>query len=244
MSSDKDFTRWDRQVETFKKNNPGDSFTKYQMEKVVENLRRGASHPTLGANIDGHDDWWGAGVATFRQYRKLFPIHENSKVVDYGCGSLRVGAHFIRFLAPDSYFGLELATGLYEIGQEVIGAALIAEKRPRFGQVETKAVDEAEAFGADFVYSTAVAFHVHPDEMELYHKNLVRLAGKSGATLFFDTKLSEKPHRYRERAWAWPLDMYREALAPLELVRSILVKERIENGARIDNHILEFRRAG
>jgi SAM-dependent methyltransferase len=239
------FEKWDQQVETFKKNRPGESFTKYQMDKVAERLKDGASHPTLGGRIDGFEkDWWGAGEPTFRQYRKLFGIGETSKVIDYGCGSLRVGAHFIRFLQPESYFGLELSSSLYEIGQKMIGETILAEKRPRFGQVGTAAVDDAEAFGADFVYSTAVAFHVHPDEMELYHRNLVRLTTKPGARLVFDTKISEQPHRYRERAWSWPLAMYRDALAPLELARTVPVKSRVEDGVTIDNQILEFRRAG
>jgi SAM-dependent methyltransferase len=243
-NSDDAFGRWDRQVEAFKKTNPGASYTKYQMEKIAENLKRGASHPTLGRNIDGHDDWWEAGAASYRHYRKLFPIRDDSRVIDYGCGSLRVGAHFIRHLDPGCYFGLELASGLYEIGQEVIGEAMIAEKQPRFGLIGTPAVDSAAAFNADFVYSTSVAFHVAPDELDLYHANLVKLTAKPGATLFFDTKISEKPFRYRERAWAWPLEMYRTALAPLTLVREVFMAERIENGVRFENRILEFRRAG
>lgn len=238
------FERWDRQAREFRERNPGESFTKYQMEKSIENLKRGGSHPTLGRNIDGHENWWDAGAATYAHYRKLFPIRDSSRVVDYGCGSLRVGAHFIRALDPGCYFGLELAGGLYEIGQEVIGEAILAEKQPRFGLVGTPAVQEAEAFGADFVYSTAVAFHVAPDDLELYHANLVKLAAKPGAMLFFDTKISDKPHRYRERAWAWPLQMYREALAPLTLVHEIHMQERVEHGVRFENRILAFRRAG
>ena len=63
------------------------------------------------------------------------PIPPDSILIDYGCGSLRVGAHFIRYLDPGCYFGLELAEGLYEIGQEVIGRELLDGKFPRFGFV-------------------------------------------------------------------------------------------------------------
>lgn len=236
------FEAWERQHEAFKLKNPGVSFTKVLMEKTAESLRKGSGHPTLGRNIDGHEDWWKAGASTFAYYLKLFPITAQSKVVDYGCGSLRIGAHFIRYLDPGHYFGLELAKGLYEIGQDVVGPDTIGEKAPRFGLIDTDALDEAAAFGADFVYSTAVAFHVHPDELALYHANLVKLTAKPGATLLFDTKISEQPLRYRERAWAWPLEMYLEALAPLTFVRAVKMNERVELGVRFENQTLEFRR--
>ena len=236
------FEAWDRQHALFKLKNPGVSFTKMQMEKTAESLQKGKAHPTLGRNIIDHTDWWTAGASTFAHYMKLFPIAQSSRVIDYGCGSLRVGAHFIRYLDPGCYFGLELAKGLYEIGEEVIGPELIAEKRPRLGLTETTALDDAIAFGADFVYSTAVAFHVHPDEMALYCANLIRLSAKPGATVFFDVKTSETPLRYRERSWSWPVEMYLKALAPLTFVRGVKLNERTELGVRFENQILEFRR--
>lgn len=236
------FADFDRRYALFKLKNPGASYTKMQMEKTAETLKKGKAHPTLGRNIIDHADWWTAGAATFAHYMKLFPISQSSKVIDYGCGSLRVGAHFIRFLDPGRYFGLELAKGLYEMGEEVIGPELIAEKKPRLGLIETPAVEEAIAFGADFIYSTAVAFHVHPEEMPLYCANLIKLAAKPGATLFFDAKISETPLRYRERSWSWPMEMYLKALAPLTLVRGIEMNERTELGVRFVDHILEFRR--
>jgi len=236
------FASWDRQHEAFKQKNPGASFTRAQMERIAKTLQQGKAHPTLGRNVIDHADWWSAGAATFAHYVKLFPIQPDSKMVDYGCGSLRVGAHFIRYLDPGCYFGLELAAGLYEIGQEVIGEERLAQKQPRFGLTETAALDEATAFGADFVYSTAVAFHVHPEELALYHANLVKLTNKSGATLFFDTKIAERPLRYRERAWAWPMEMYLKALAPLSFVRSIKMNTRVELGETFQDQILEFRR--
>ena len=237
------FESWDRSYQAFKKNNPGVSFTKVQMEKLAGALREGVSHPTLGPNIDGHENWWDAGESTFAYYLRRFPIEPSTKLIDYGCGSLRVGSHFIRFLDPGCYFGLDLTSDLYEIGCDIIGPEMIARKAPRFGSIETAAVDEAVRFDADFVFSTSVAFHVHPEEMPLYHANLVKLTNKPGASLFFDTKISTEPLRYRERAWAWPMEIYLKALAPLQFVRAIKLTERVELGVRFENQILEFRRA-
>jgi SAM-dependent methyltransferase len=244
MTAENGFEKWDRWYQTFKERNPGTSVIKMEMERVAQKLKTGASHPTLGANIDGHADWWEAGISSFTQYVKQFDITPAYRMVDYGCGSLRVGAHFIRYLDRGHYFGLELASGLYELGQDVIGETMLAQKRPRFGLIDTDAMDEATAFGADIVYSTAVAFHVHPDELAQYHANLLKLTAKPGAILVFDTKISEQPLRYRTRAWAWPMQMYLDALAPLRFEREILMQKREENGVPFENRILQFRRPG
>jgi cyclopropane fatty-acyl-phospholipid synthase-like methyltransferase len=227
----KTFEEWDNRFALFKLKNPGVSFTRMQMEKTAQALQQGKNHPT-----------WSAGESTFKYYLKQFPITTSSKVIEYGCGSLRVGAHFIRYLNPGCFFGLELAQGLYEIGQEVIGQEILTEKMPRLGLIDTDALDQAADFGADFVYSTAVAFHVHPEELPLYFANLIRLTSKPGATLFFDAKVSDQPHRYRERSWTWPMEEFLRALAPLTLVREIRLNERTELGTKFENKILEFRR--
>jgi SAM-dependent methyltransferase len=60
-------------------------------------------------------------------------IYPDSRVLDLGCGSLRGGYWLINFLRPDRYFGIEPNTRMLEIGkEEILGAELIAEKRPRF----------------------------------------------------------------------------------------------------------------
>ncbi len=237
------FAAWEAKAESFKRDNPGVSYTKVLMEKTVGRLRQGLLHPTLGHNIhNGQEDWWKAGASTFNHYSKRFQIDSGSKLVDYGCGSLRVGAHFIRYLDPGHYFGLEIARGLYDMGLEVLGPELLAEKQPHLGITDSPALEDAVAFGADFVISNAVAFHVHPEEMGLYLGNLLRLTHKAGAMLIFDTKIADEPLRYRDRAWAWPLQTYIDALAPLQLVDQSKAATRVELGVEFENRVLAFRR--
>lgn len=105
------------------------------------------------------------------------------------------------------------------MGRRLAGP-LIEERGARVELLTDQAVADATASGADFVISTAVAFHIHPDDVGVYLATLARLAQRPGARLVFDAKLSGRPVRYAAPGWAWPLDFYREHLAPLEYVAS------------------------
>jgi SAM-dependent methyltransferase len=64
------------------------------------------------------------------QYNGLTP---KSRVLDLGCGTLRLGYWLIRFLEPDCYFGLEPAQKFVSAGLKyAVGRKLASAKRPRF----------------------------------------------------------------------------------------------------------------
>lgn len=58
--------------------------------------------------------------------------------LDIACGALRGGVHFIRYLQPGGYLGLDRDRALIERGVEhELGASLFEEKRPEFVVSET-----------------------------------------------------------------------------------------------------------
>jgi SAM-dependent methyltransferase len=226
-----------RRFLAYRERNPEKTYAQWLHEAAVLHVRTGSPHATLGGNLR-KGDWWDAGVGTFERYRRLFAIEPDKKVVDYGCGSLRVGAHFIRYLDPGKYFGLDVTTGLVETGKELIGDEMLADKKPQFGAIEEKALAKAAKFGADFVCSTAVCYHVYPEEAPTYFGNLIRLCAKTGATLAFDMSLSDQPAP--EHALSMPIDFYIEQLKPLEFVK-FHQNALIDEGRQVLG-IAEFRR--
>ena len=239
MAEDR-FEKSDSVFKEFKEANTDASFAKYYMKSALETVKQGAGHATLGKNLNKFPNWWDAGAKPFAKYQRLFPIKEDSKVVDYGCGSLRIGGHFIRYLKPESFMGLDVNSGFYEMGKELIGEKMVDEKAPRFAEISEEAVKQAVAFNADIVYSSAVCYHVHPDEAETYFSNLSRITHKKGAVLFFDATVSDEHFRYRHRSWSWPLDFYLKSLPSLRLARIHKSKDREEEGHKFMVGILEF----
>lgn len=57
----------------------------------------------------------------------------DSKVLEIGCGVLRVGYWLIHFLNPDCYYGIEPAEKRVEIGKKyLLHSEILASKRPQF----------------------------------------------------------------------------------------------------------------
>lgn len=229
------FERADQAFREFQTKNPKVSFGRYATEKQLEAIKRGSPHPTLGKKLKSNPDWLTAGKATFDGHVRRYNIKPNHKVADYGCGSLRLGAHFIRYLEPEHYFGIDVIMGFIEIGIEGLGEEVIREKKPMFRDFSTLREADAEKFDADLVYSTACVFQIHPNEQEEMFRNFEMIARKPGSRLIFDTMIADELVRYRNSAWAWPQDHYLKNLPDFELI------EARPNGAREEaGHPMEW----
>jgi SAM-dependent methyltransferase len=239
--SQRSFVTLQKAFEEAKKRNPKLSFSQFNAARVLSKIQRGEATAQLGPKLLREGEWWEAGRSSFEMYRSKFSIAPNSRVIDYGCGTLRIGGHFIRYLDPNCYFGLELLQEFTEIGRNLIGEALVREKSPRFGVINNEAdIEAAVAFDADFVYSSSVCTHVHPDEAAVYFRNLSILAHKPGAFLFFDAAISDEPLRYRNLSWS--LDRYKRALRNFEFVRIHSPVPTEEEGKQITLGTLLFKR--
>ncbi len=235
--------------EQFKQNNPGASFAQYYVWQAKQTIAGGNAHTTLGLRLceqpgqTEETDYFEAGRAAFNRYQKFCGLVATDRVVDYGCGSLRLGIHFIEFLDAANYFGLDVTRDFIDIGVSA-APALITQKRPQLFAIDDISIRSAVAFGADAVISNAVSYHVHPDETGAYLDNLRAICAKPGARLFFDVKLSDSTVRFRSRGWAYPLDMYIAGLKPLTFVkqhRTSVVRDYPEV-PNMRSTVLEFRR--
>lgn len=82
-----------------------------------------------------------------------------SKVLEIGCGCLRIGYWLIRFLDPDGYAGFDPARSRIEYGQRYLfEPALLHQKRPRFN---FNAEFETAGFGELFDYFLACSIWTH-----------------------------------------------------------------------------------
>lgn len=236
-----DFDAVDQSFIDYKRAHPDCNFAEYYHAQNVPLLAQGAGHASLGKN-PGDGDWWDAGRSAFKRYYRLFPVNAEQRVIEYGCGSLRVGAHYMKLLEPGHFFGLDITMGFIEMGIEMIGEDLLTEKRPYLAAIDEESLNYAESFEADLVFAPAVAFHVHPDEQGSFIANLTRCCSKPGATLIFDAKIASEPFRYRNTGWAWPVEHYAESLGAFTLDKVDGRRIREEEGRQIQVTNLVFTR--
>src|ERR1035438_2924105 len=87
-------------------------------------------HDGYRAFVGGAGPMWdsiGALQFEFLKSRGLLPDH---RFMDVGCGALRGGSHFIRYLDPGCYHGIDkhIELIIYGVGAE-IGVEVFREKR-------------------------------------------------------------------------------------------------------------------
>jgi SAM-dependent methyltransferase len=181
--------------------NPNQPFSKFYAQDVEAQLDDGTPHATLGDKLKWEASFAVAGLDVFAKLRS-FGLTEKSVCVDYGCGTLRVGQHVIRYLPQCAYWGLDISAKLLDRGQQLIGDSIIATKRPNFRVINPKNLLDAAACKPDFVFSNAVLMHVHPDELPDYVRNLISLIDKDGQVVF-SARCSRHTLHYYEKSWTY-----------------------------------------
>jgi len=102
----------------------------------------------------------------------LRPHHQ---LLDVGCGCLRGGLHFIRYLDAGGYCGLDINPSLIEAAHRELDAAGLAAKAP---QLLVDDAFEAGRFGRRFDYAIALSLFTH-----LHNNHVVRCLARVAEVL-------------------------------------------------------------
>jgi cyclopropane fatty-acyl-phospholipid synthase-like methyltransferase len=122
--------------------------------------------------------------------------------VDYGCGSLRLGRHLIKYLAPGNFWGLDITRRFIQEGLDVIDPAVLADKKPHLLVISAPVVEEVRRHRPEFVVSTGVMHHVPPEEIDEYLGNLMRMVTEHGR-LLIRTKLAQQTVQHSPSKPSW-----------------------------------------
>ena len=199
---------YDREYRQYREANPGARFGDFYAHKAVESINRNIPHATLGKRLRSGQEWSQAGVKQLEFLKKegLKPHH---RLVDFGCGSLLVGQHLIRYLDPGHYWGLDITDVFIQMGVELLPQVLLAERKPRFRIIDPSVLEEARRVEPDFVYSRAVLRHVPPEELSEFFSQIMSLLGKKTRLLVTGMTASSIA-RVSPRSWAFPESLIRE----------------------------------
>lgn len=120
-------------------------------------------------------------LAAGSQFALLFllGLREHHKLLDFGCGSLRLGRLAIPYLMPGGYFGIEPEARLVEEGlTHEVGHDAVALKQPSFRHNGDYSVD---GFGVAFDFIVAQSVFSHTGEEPL-RRALTAFAGSLSPT--------------------------------------------------------------
>lgn len=170
------------------------SYADFYAHVIAARLARGGSHRTLGPR-----DYWtellplGAGSrdpsdfrARGKEYFDWFlsrNLRRDMMCIDYGCGSLRVGQHFIEYLDTGGYLGLDIIDRFYRDGMSMMEGRVVLRHQPRFLIIDAETLMRAREARPDLIFSTSVLQHVPPDEVAVFFANIIGLMHKDSVAI-------------------------------------------------------------
>lgn len=132
----------------------------------------------------GQDGYYVRGAMIFVasiNYQKIKPNH---KIVDIGCGSLRVGKHYIPYLDSGNYCGIEPEQKWLKEGIEYeLSNRMFEIKKPRFSD---SSEFEISSFNETFDFAVAYNVFIHCGHRQLKQclTNVKKCLSKKGAFIF------------------------------------------------------------
>lgn len=216
---------WNRRYRRWKRSNPEGTFAQFYAADAEAKIRKGKSHATLGVRswADGRAapvEW---DQSTFAQrghenWQQIVELglRREMRCVDYGCGSLRLGQHAIRYLDPGNYWGIDISDTFYAEGLKLLPPDLVTEKRPRFGVIAEPLLADIRAGGPEFIFANAVLQHVPPEELGLFFRRLAAMMTPASRAYILFVASERTVKRIKGMSWAYPPHLLeREAGAQL-----------------------------
>ncbi len=247
MSSAAGTDRWkaDEDFEEYRKSHPGADYSQFYTTRTAAMVRSGKQHNSLGNNIVTGEigEFWETGAKQAQRLMRLGDVQPSHRVVEYGCGSLRVAGHFLKLLEPGNFFGLDVIADFYEQGRANVGAELLAKARPRLEVISDESVAAAAEFRPDYVFAHSVVIHVHPDILPKMFANMARIASKPGAILAFNAMIHDPAVRYANLGWAWPESYYLGHFRDFKVLKIERGKLTDKGGYQVGGAMFVFQRA-
>lgn len=193
----------------FRRENPGGTFEEYYVARVLESIERGAPHPTLGGNLrSGPFEEAGRDVFEFLRGEGLQP---SDICVDYGCGSLRVGQHLMRYLDPGNYWGLDVTDRFIAMGRELVGEETLRRAKPHLHRITPEVRARVADANPDVLLANAVLPHVRPVGLDRLLRLIASVMGPS-TRAYIGARLAQRVEQTGNRSWRYSEDRLRQGL--------------------------------
>lgn len=113
-------------------------------------------------------------------------LQPHNTMLDIGCGTLRGGRHFIKYLNAGNYSGFDISAKVIEYGKELVQKENLANKSPHLWISEKKnlKLEELQGNVFDFILAQSVLTHLPPEPIEELFENIGNIMNESSVFYF------------------------------------------------------------
>ena len=166
--------------EEWQSHNPTTPYKSFWAERARLIITQGKRHSTLGLNLCKLP--YTQSGSDFLAELQSYGLCEEHTCIDYGCGTLRVGNHVIRYLRPGCYWGMDISECILSEAAKLAGS-LLEEKKPNLRVISSGSIEEVANIKPNMLFSLKVMHHVHPSELQEYFENILSIIGASGQAI-------------------------------------------------------------
>lgn len=153
-------------------------------------------------------DWQGIGRLQF-DFIKSAGLEPHQTLLDIGCGTLRGGRHFVRYLDEGNYYGMDISPGAIDFARKLIVAENLEEKRPHLivnENADLKFGDFAD-IRFDFILAQSVFTHLDETSIEECFSHIGSVMHQD-SRFYFTFSPSEKPRRMGFKDFCYPFSFF------------------------------------
>jgi len=194
------------------------------LRRVVRNRRlrkRTASHPEFYRAVMADDverrtaagavgtpsseRWEAIGRKQFR-FLKSHGLERRHRMLEIGCGNLRAGRHFIRYLRPGHYTGVDISPEILLAAQQTLVSDGLQPKQPRLYLVAGSELDFLADSAYDVVHAHSVFTHTPLEVIDGYFAAAFRALRPGGFFDFTYHHTDDAPWDFLQEDYYYPTD--------------------------------------
>jgi SAM-dependent methyltransferase len=156
--------------------------------------------------VGGRWDEIGALQCEFLLREGLRPDHA---MLDVGCGALRGGRHFIRYLDPGKYFGVDISSVVLAAARRVMLEDQLIDKEPTLQLVSDTSFEWFGDRVFDVILAQSVFTHMRPADLGRVFAHVPRVM--AAHTVFYATCFLGRDSLWRGMTgttFAYPFDLF------------------------------------
>ena len=174
----------------------GTSYAEYYAERMDRLIKRRSN--------------WGLNQDKSFQIKYLIKhgLTPQMTFLDYGCGAVNAGLHFIAYLESANYTGVDVSAQVLEEGKKRIEARALATKKPRLYHIPAGNLSSLPPQKFDMIWSYSVLTHMPPEAITLLLQDLKKHM-HSTSVFYADFARTETEIEHRRfRDWYYPVSFF------------------------------------
>lgn len=181
--------------------------------KEKEYLEAYSQHTDLRVKADPHSaiggHWEEIGQLQF-DFVVNRGLHPHHKMLDIGCGTLRGGRHFIKYLNTGNYNGIDISQKAIEYAKQFVLKNGLSEKTPHLLVSWDKNLKFLEFSGEifDYILAQSVFTHLKPEHIEECFDNISSIMQDN--SVFYFTYRKEDEYRQKSfKDFRYPFSFFK-----------------------------------